>query len=85
MASRSGLLDLRVFFFEYSADASDSLFPISHSKLGNSMRILSEIIVSTVQCIKGSHSALRAYFDPLIIMLDTLRKEYYKLLSLCDT
>ena len=77
MASRSGLFDLRVFLFEYSAEASDS-FPISHSKLsnyGNSIRILSEIIVSVAQCtncIKRSHSTLRAHFDALIIALDTL-------------
>ena len=28
----------------------------------------------------GSHSPLRAHFDTLIIVLDTLPKEYYKLL-----
>ena len=49
MASHSGLLDLQVFLFKYSAEASDSLFPISHSKLSNygkSIWTLSEIIVS---------------------------------------
>ena len=30
----------------------------------------------------GSHSTLRAHFDALIIVLDTLPKEYYKLLIL---
>ena len=40
--------------------------------------------VSTAQCancIKRSHRTLRTHFDALMIALDTLPKEYYKLLA----